>query len=178
MAELSTLARPYAKAAFEYADQAGQLQGWSDSLAIAGAVAEQPNVVKLLASPTYTAKQQAAVLVEICGYALSAAGQNFLAVLSEHRRLQLLPEISRQFEILKANREKAVDVEVISAQLLTDDQQQQLSDALSAKLERKVNMQVRLDKSLLGGAVIRAGDTVIDGSIRGRLAKLAESLHS
>ena len=99
-------------------------------------------------------------------------------MLSEHRRLQLLPEISRQFEILKANREKAVDVEVISAQLLTDDQQQQLSDALSAKLERKVNMQVRLDKSLLGGAVIRAGDTVIDGSIRGRLAKLAESLHS
>jgi F-type H+-transporting ATPase subunit delta len=131
-----------------------------------------------LASPTYTAKQQAAVLVEICGDALSAAGQNFLAVLSEHRRLQLLPEISRQFEILKANREKAIDVEVISAQLLTDDQQQQLSDALSAKLERKVNMQVRLDKSLLGGAVIRAGDTVIDGSIRGRLAKLAESLHS
>ena len=79
---------------------------------------------------------------------------------------------------MKANREKAVDVEVTAALELDAGQQQKLSDALSAKLERKVNMQVRLDKSLLGGAVIRAGDTVIDGSIRGRLAKLAESLHS
>jgi F-type H+-transporting ATPase subunit delta len=79
---------------------------------------------------------------------------------------------------MKANREKAVDVDVVAAQEMDADQQQKLSDALSAKLERKVNMQVSLDKSLLGGAVIRAGDTVIDGSIRGRLTKLAESLNS
>ena len=117
-------------------------------------------------------------MIAICGDELSEQGKNFLVVLSENRRLQLLPEISHQFDILKANREKAIDVEVTAALELDADQQQMLSDALSAKLERKVNMQVRLDKSLLGGAVIRAGDTVIDGSIRGRLAKLAESLHS
>lgn len=178
MAELSTLARPYARAAFEYAAQADELKSWSESLATAGSVAQQPDVVKLLSSPSYTAQQQAATLIEICGDALDQKGQNFLSVLSENNRLQLLPEISQQFDILKANREKAVDVELVAAQELDAEQQQKLSDALSAKLERKVNMQVSLDKSLLGGAVIRAGDTVIDGSIRGRLAKLAESLHS
>ena len=178
MAELSTLARPYAKAAFEFAADVGDLQGWSQSLSTAGAVAQQPAVVKLLSSPSSTAAQQAAAVVDICGGALSATGQNFVAILSENRRLQLLPQISHQFEIMKANREKAVDVEVIAAQELDAKQQQQLSDALGAKLERKINMQVSLDKSLLGGVVIRAGDTVIDGSIRGRLAKLAESLNS
>lgn len=178
MAELSTLARPYARAAFEYAAQADELKSWSESLATAGSVAQQPDVVKLLSSPSYTAQQQAATLIELCGDALDQKGQNFLSVLSENHRLQLLPEISLQFDILKANREKAVDVELVAAQELDAEQQQKLSDALSAKLERKVNMQVSLDKSLLGGAVIRAGDTVIDGSIRGRLAKLAESLHS
>jgi len=90
----------------------------------------------------------------------------------------LLPHISNQFEVMKANREKAVDVEVASAQPLDSEQQKVLSEALSKKLQRKVNMQVSLDKSLLGGAVIRAGDTVIDGSIRGRLTKLAETLNS
>lgn len=178
MAELSTLARPYAKAAFEFAADAGDLQGWSTSLATAGAVAQQPAVVKLLSSPSATAAQQAAAVIEICGDELNATGQNFIAILSENRRLQLLPQISYQFDIMKANREKAVDVDVVSAHEIDASQQQQLSDALSAKLERKVNMQVSLDKSLLGGAVIRAGDTVIDGSIRGRLTKLAESLNS
>jgi F-type H+-transporting ATPase subunit delta len=178
MAELSTLARPYARAAFEYAAQAGELQSWSDSLSTAGSVAQQSNVVDLLSSPSVTAQQQATALIEICGDALDEKGQNFLTVLSENHRLQLLPEISLQFDILKANREKSVDVELVAAHELDAEQQQKLSEALSAKLERKVNMQVSLDKSLLGGAVIRAGDLVIDGSIRGRLAKLAESLHS
>jgi F-type H+-transporting ATPase subunit delta len=178
MAELSTLARPYARAAFEYAAQAGELQSWSDSLSTAGSVAQQSNVVDLLSSPSVTAQQQATALIQICGDALDEKGQNFLTVLSENHRLQLLPEISLQFDILKANREKAVDVELVAAHELDAEQQQKLSEALSAKLERKVNMQVSLDKSLLGGAVIRAGDLVIDGSIRGRLAKLAESLHS
>ena len=178
MAELSTLARPYAKAAFEFAADVVALQGWSKSLSTAGAVAQQPAVVKLLSSPSSTAAQQAAAVIEICGDELGATGQNFIVILSENRRLQLLPQILHQFEIMKANREKAVDVDVVSAQEMDAAQQQTLSDALSAKLERKRNMQGSLGKRLLGGAVIRAGDTVIDGSIRGRLTKLAESLNS
>jgi len=160
------------------AADAGDLQGWSNSLSVAGAVAQQPAVVKLLSSPSSTAAQQASAVIDICGEELGATGQNFIAILSENRRLTLLPQISHQFEIMKANREKAIDVDVIAAHEMDAEQQQNLSDALSAKLERKVNMQVSLDKSLLGGALIRAGDTVIDGSIRGRLTKLAESLNS
>ncbi|MDA7735910.1 F0F1 ATP synthase subunit delta [Porticoccaceae bacterium] len=178
MAELSTLARPYAKAAFEYAVEAKDVQGWSDSLSLAASVAQQPAVEKLLSSPSATAEKQAEAVQNICGDELATACQNFISILSENRRLQLLPQISQQFEIMKANLEKAVDVDVVAASKLNAAQQKALSEALSAKLERKVNLQVSLDKSLLGGAVIRAGDTVIDGSIRGRLTKLAESLNS
>lgn len=178
MAELSTLARPYAKAAFEYASAANHLQGWSTSLATAAAVTQQTAVQQLLSSPNYTAEQQANAVIEICGDQLSDKEQNFLRIVAENRRLQLLPQVSAQFNVMKANREKAVDVDVVSATELDDEQQQKLSDALSVKLERTVKLQVSVDKSLLGGALIRAGDTVIDGSIRGRLAKLAESLNS
>lgn len=178
MAELSTLARPYAKAAFEFAVDAPDLKGWADSLATSAAVTQHATVVKLLRSPSSTPAQQAATIIDLCGDVLDVTGQNFIVILSENRRLTLLPQISLQFEAMKANREKAVDVDVTAAQPLGAQQQQMLSDALSKKLQRKVNMQVSLDKSLLGGAVIRAGDTVIDGSIRGRLTKLAESLNS
>ncbi len=178
MAELSTLARPYARAAFEYASEAGDLQGWSDSLGTASSVAKQSTVDQLLSSPSSTSAEQAAALTGICGESLSSAGKNFICILSENRRLKLLPEISHQFEIMKANQERAIEVDVASAQPLDEEQQEKLNEALSKKLERKVNMQVSLDKSLLGGAVIRAGDTVIDGSIRGRLTKLAESFNS
>ncbi len=178
MAELSTLARPYAKAAFEYAMEAGDLQGWSDSLGTVSSVAKQSSVDQLLSSPSSTSSEQAAALTGICGESLSSAGKNFICILSENRRLKLLPQIAHQFEIMKANQEKAIEVDVASAQPLDEEQQEKLTEALSKKLERKVNMQVSLDKSLLGGAVIRAGDTVIDGSIRGRLTKLAESFNS
>ncbi|MEH6468090.1 MAG: F0F1 ATP synthase subunit delta [Porticoccus sp.] len=178
MAELSTLARPYAKAAFQYAADASDLQGWSDSLAVAAVVASQDAVVKLLSSPSYTATQQAEKTIEVCGDALNEKSRSFVQVLAENHRLQLLPQIYQQFEVLKANREKTVEVSVVSASEISTEQQDKLASALSSKLEREVNMQVSIDDSLIGGVVVRAGDTVIDGSIRGRLAKLAEVLNS
>jgi F-type H+-transporting ATPase subunit delta len=178
MAELSTLARPYAKAAFQYAADASDLQGWSDSLAVAAVVASQDVVVKLLSSPSYTATQQAEKTIEVCGDALNEKSRSFVQVLAENHRLQLLPQIYQQFEVLKANREKTVEVSVVSASEISTEQQDKLASALSSKLEREVNMQVSIDDSLIGGVVVRAGDTVIDGSIRGRLAKLAEVLNS
>ena len=123
--------------------------------------------------------RQAETVIDLCGEALDVKPARILSSFCQRiRRIALLPQISQQFEIMKANREKAVDVDIASAQELDAGQQKMLADALSEKLERKVNMQVSLDKSLLGGAVIRAGDTVIDGSIRGRLTKLAESFNS
>ena len=178
MAELSTLARPYAKAAFQYAADANDLQGWSQNLAVVAAVAQQDAVEKLSSSPSYTAPQQAEKTNEVCGDAIKDNVRGFMRVLAENRRLQLLPQIYQQFEVLKANREKTVEVNVVSATEISTEQQNKLASALSAKLEREVNMQVSVDDSLIGGAVVRAGDTVIDGSIRGRLAKLAEALNS
>jgi F-type H+-transporting ATPase subunit delta len=178
MAELSTLARPYAKAAFQYAADASDLQGWSDSLGVAAIVAQHDAVVKLLSSPSYTATQKAEKTIAVCGDALNDNARRFVQVLAENRRLQLLPQIYQQFEVLKANREKTVEVSVVTASEISTEQQDKLASALSKKLEREVNMQVSIDGSLIGGVVIRAGDTVIDGSIRGRLAKLAEVLNS
>ncbi|WIO74307.1 F0F1 ATP synthase subunit delta [Porticoccaceae bacterium LTM1] len=178
MAELSTLARPYAKAAFKYAVDANALQDWSKMLATASAVAGQEVVERLLASPTHTAAQQADAVVEICGDTLNDQGRNFVHTLSANRRLPLLGEIAQQFETLRAGLEKTLTVQVTAAGDVTAEQQQKLADALKAKLGHEVSLQVDIDKSLLGGAVVRAGDTVLDGSVRGRLAKLAEALNS
>jgi len=178
MAELSTLARPYAKAAFEYAVAGKNLKSWSNSLKVVAAVCQNEKVVNLLSSPSSTSAQQAELTIEICGDEINEKTKGFISVLAENKRLKLLPQISKQFETLKDNREKTIDVDVVSAIKLSDKQKNTLASALSAKLEREVNMQVSIDTSLIGGAVIRAGDTVIDGSICGRLTTLAQVLHS
>jgi F-type H+-transporting ATPase subunit delta len=178
MAELSTLARPYAKAAFQFADKSSDLAGWSTQLATAAAVAKTDNMAKVLSSPSLTSEQQAQIFVDVCGEELSANGQNFIRVLAENKRLALLPEISALYEEFKSNREKSVDVEVATAFELDAALQEKLASALSSKLEREVNVHSKVEKSLLGGVVIRAADIVIDGSVRGRLAKLAEAMNS
>jgi F-type H+-transporting ATPase subunit delta len=178
MAELSTLARPYAKAAYEYAEAAGTLDQWSSMLGTLEGVVSQAVVVNLLASPEYTTQAQAQALIEVCGDSLSDKGQNLVRLLAENRRLSLLPFIRQQFEALKAQREKSVDVELVSAQAIDPEQQEKLTTALSRRLDRKVNVTVTIDNSLIGGVLVRAGDTIIDGSIRGRLSKLAEALNS
>ena len=178
MAELSTLARPYAKAAFEFADQAGQLAEWSAQLAIAAAVATTDNMAKVLGNPSLTSGQQAQLFIDVCADELSDKARNFLRVLAENKRLALLPQISAQFELLKANREKSVDVEVSTAYELDTTTVEKLAKALSGKLERDVKISTVIDRSLLGGVLVRAADTVIDGSVRGRLNKLAEAMNS
>lgn len=178
MAELSTMARPYAKAVFEYAAGAGDLENWSNVLALLAAVVTEEKVQVFLSSPATTQEQQASAVTSLCGEELSPQQANLISVLAENRRLPLLPDISVQFEALKSSREKSIQIEVISAGDLSAEQQQKLAAALSARLERQVSMEVKVDKNLIGGAVVRAGDTVIDGSVRGRLNKLAEALNT
>ena len=178
MAELSTLARPYARAAFEYANGKGVLSGWSDALTTAAAVSSDSRVADMLTSPAYTAEQLAATMIELCGDALVSEQQNFIKVLAANKRLPLLPEISELFEQLKAEQERSVDVTVVSAYALEDAAEQNLAQVLSKKLEREVKVETQVDASLLGGVVIRAGDLVIDGSVRGRLNKLSEAMNS
>lgn len=178
MAELTTLARPYAKAAFEYALAADDLGGWSAMLATAAAVAKQDVIQQLLGVPSYTAEKKAQTFIEICGDQLNGSGQNFIKNLAANKRLSLLSHIAANYETLKAAQEKSIDVEVVSAFTLSADLQEKLASALSKKLSRTVRVQASVDNSLIGGALIRAGDTIIDGSVRGRLTKLAEAMNA
>jgi F-type H+-transporting ATPase subunit delta len=178
MAELTTLARPYAKAAFEVALFAESLQTWSTMLGEVAAVTAADNVIAVLSSPSLTGEQQAKIVTDLCGDEINAQMQNFIVILAENKRLGLLPEIIELFEILKANQEKTVDVDVLTAFPLADSTEQSIAKALKARLQREVNIQSEVDKSLLGGMVIRAGDLVIDGSVRGKLSKLAEAMNS
>lgn len=178
MAELSTLARPYAKAAFQAAVEAGALEQWSEMLTFSSAVAQNEKVIKVLTNPGLTGQQQAQTVIEICGDKLNAAGQNLVSVLAENKRISLLPQILEQFENLKAEQEKSVDVEIISAFEVADETKAKLTQALKAKLEKEVTVTTTVDATLIGGAIIRAGDLVVDGTVKGKLAKLAEAMNS
>lgn len=158
MAELSTLARPYAKAAFQAAVDAGNLQAWSTMLSVASNVALQDQVEEVLSNPSLTGAQQAQTFIDVCGDILNESGQNLVNVLAENKRISLLPQIFEQFEHLKAELEKAVDVEIISAFEVTDDTKQKLTQALKVKLDKDVRVTTSVDETLVGGAIIRAGD--------------------
>ncbi len=176
MAELSTLARPYAKAAFESARAAGDLQGWSDALLLLANVSLDDKVKLILGSPKLRGEEKSQVFIELCSESLNEKQQNFVKILAENKRLGLLASVQEQFELYKANLEKSVDVEIQSAFDISPELQQKIAQALATKLDREVTLQTSVDSSLLGGAIIRAGDTVIDGSVKGRLAKLAEAM--
>jgi F-type H+-transporting ATPase subunit delta len=161
VAERATIARPYAKAAFDFARAAHTFPGWSQGLGLAAAVVADARVGALVKDPERTPADIAGFITDIAGSNLDAGMQNFVRVLAENRRLLLLPEIAAQFAALRAEAENTVDVEVIST-----------------RLKRQVRMQNSVDSSLLGGAVIRAGDLVIDGSLKGRLERLGTELAS
>ena len=178
MAELSTLARPYARAAFEYAASSGALDDWSRALGTAAAVCTDERVAMLLSSPSLTAEKLAETLIDLCGDDVSEQHKNFIRVLAANKRLPLMPDISALFDELKAERERSVDVTVVSAFSLEGETEQTLAQVLSKKLEREVKVETEVDATLLGGVLIRAGDLVIDGSVRGRLNKLSEAMNS
>ena len=176
MAQLTTLARPYAKAAFGTAESSGQLGAWSKGLGLLAAVAQAPRVAAFLADPSRNTGTQAQTVIDLCGSELDGKVQNFVLVLAANKRLGLLPQIVELFEQLKAERERTVDVDVVSAFPMDTAAEQQLIAVLKQKLQREVKVTASVDSSLIGGVVVRAGDTVIDNSVRGRLKKLAEAM--
>ena len=176
MAEFTTVARPYAKAAFEHAMAENALSGWSDMIDFAAAVVADKQMKSLLSSPHLTHEQQRDAMLKVCEGKLDAQGQNFIKLLSQNHRLLVLPQIADIFEHLKAEFEKTVDARITSAAELTAEQQDKLKQKLALKLGRQVNIEVKIDADLLGGLVIEAEDMVIDGSVRGKLAKLSETL--
>ena len=178
MAELITLARPYAKAAFERAKAQQALAEWAEVLNAAGQVAADEATRQLLTDPGLAEQKKADVILDCTGKSVSEEQRNFLTILADNRRLALLPEIATLFNSFRADLERTIDINVSSAFELTAEQQQKLAEALSRKLDRNVQIEAAVDKSLIGGLVVRAGDLVIDASVRGKLTKLAESLGS
>jgi F-type H+-transporting ATPase subunit delta len=176
MAEKATIARPYAKAAFEYALEHKSFDHWSQVLATASAVVSDKRMEKLLTSPRVKPEDFIALITDAAGGAVDEHSRNFLATLAHNRRLGLLPAIASQFETLRAETENVADVRIISAGQLSEWQRQRLSTALEKRLKRQIRLHCEVDASLIGGAIVRAGDFVIDGSLRARLERLAGAM--
>jgi len=182
MAETTTVARPYARAAFEYAQASeGGLKAWSELLTAAAAVAAEPAMQNAFADPAFSIDERMGLILDIVRAATGdrAGGEefgNFIRLLAESRRLALLPEIAAMFEVLRTQAERSIRAELITAFPIDDAQQARIAQALSNRYQREVELEVVVDEDLIGGAIIRAGDEVIDGSARGHLANFAAAL--
>jgi F-type H+-transporting ATPase subunit delta len=176
MAEKATIARPYAKAAFAHARASGSLSAWSGVLAAASAAVTDSRVARLLGNPKVTPADLATLVLDVSGAGTDAGLRNYITTLAANRRLALLPEIAAMFEVMRAEIENVADVQVVSAVELTDAQRQRLSGALKKRLHRDVRLHCSVDASLIGGAIIRSQDLVIDGSLSARLKRLTTEL--
>jgi F-type H+-transporting ATPase subunit delta len=177
MSELTNVARPYAKAAFDFAVEQNALAAWADMLFFAAEVAKNPVVAERLQSNS-AAEAQAAFFIQVCGEQLNSHGQNLIKVMAENQRLAALPAVLAGYLLLKAEYEKEATVDVVSATVLSTAQQEKLIAALSKRLARKVKLNCSVDPAVVGGMLIKAGDMVIDGSVRGKLDRLATALQS
>ena len=176
MAEKTTIARPYAKAAFEEAKGDRRLAEWSQMLRTAAAAVRDPRVHDLLGSPSVSSEELAQFVMELADPKIDEHGRNFFRTLAQNHRLAYIPEISTLFDEFKDEAERVVDVTVTSAAPIDNAQQQALSKALERKLKRAVRLHCATDPTLIGGAVLRSGDTVIDGSLLSRLKRIAFEL--
>jgi len=176
MAEKTTIARPYAQAAFDLAQGAGDLQGWSAMLQLVAIVTEDATMKSLIGNPGVPRDTLVELIVDVCGDKLNEAGQNFVRVLGENKRLNVTTQIAELYEQQRAEAEKSVDAQVVSAFAMSDAQIAQLSEALKKRLGRDVKLVAKIDESIIGGAIVQAGDLVIDGSVTGQLNKLSHAL--
>ena len=176
MAESATVARPYARAAFEFAQGAKALARWGDLLETAAMVVRDARVTALLGNPKVTTLALADFVLDIAGEKADEHGRNFVRLLAQNQRLALLPEIAAQYALLRAAAENTVDVEVVSAIALSEAETEKFTHALTRRLNRIVRLHPSVDPSLLGGAVVRAGDFVLDGSLKGKLERLGQSM--
>lgn len=175
MSELTTAARPYAKAVFAKAQEANTLDNWSKQLKAMSEVVAAEGSSDLFAYPSMGRNQKVDLFKEVVGD-IDDQGINLLKTLAENNRFELLPEISQLFEQQKAAAEGSIEVELVSAYEVTDEQRQNLSAALQKRFGREVKLVTKVDGSLMGGAIIRAGDLVIDGSIHSRLKEMKTAL--
>lgn len=176
MSELTTAARPYARAAYDVAKTSGEQEKWTQMLTFMVAVAYEPTMRALLDSPALSQQQATELFVSVCEQQIDEHGKNFIKLLIENDRITLLPEIVALYQHYRADAEGTIDAEVISASEMSESQLSMIAVALKKRLGKVVRLTLSIDETLIGGAIIRAGDMVIDGSIRGRLNKLTTAL--
>ena len=177
MAELATLARPYAEALFRVA-KTGNLSTWTDTVSDMAQVGAHPDVMSMVANPNLTDRQVADTLLALLGSGISNEAKNFIEVLVQNGRVSLLPEIGTQFQALKNASEGSADAEIVSAFAMSDAQVSDLVAALGKKFGRKLNPTVTVDESLIGGVRVVVGDEVLDTSVRAKLQQMHVALVS
>jgi len=176
MSSLTTLARPYAKAAFELAQGEQALARWDGMLSLASEIVENAAMANLLDSPDVSNAQAVAIIMEAAGEAFDSRFRDYVSVLSENSRLSLLPQVTGLFRTLRDEAEKRLSVKVVSAVPLDEGQAGRMREALARRFDCEIELENEIDAGVIGGAVVYAGDQVIDGSLRGRLQKLSNSL--
>ncbi len=176
MAEISTIARPYAQAVFDLAKEQSQLQAWSDTLSLLSHVVEDEAVKSVINDSKLLDTDKEKLILDICKKNINKEGENFVKLLIENKRLLILPFISKAFENLKANEEGSVTANIVVATKITKKETDEIIKNLEKKLNKKIEATVEIDQSILGGSVITVGDTVIDASVKGQLESLAFSM--
>jgi F-type H+-transporting ATPase subunit delta len=176
MAELITVARPYAEAAFKLAREANALEHWSDMLALIEGVVSDENIASRVGDPNVDERALEAVILGVAGERLDGPARNLVQLLIENGRLDLVPQVRTLFEALRREQEGVVEARIISALPIAEEQVRPLLEALERKYGRKVNAQVEIEPELIGGVRIIVGDKVIDATVRGRLESMAVAL--
>ncbi len=176
MSSLTTLARPYAKAAFELAQGEQALARWDEMLSLAGELTAEESMAGLIESPHVSSRQVVDIINETAGDAFDARFRDFITVLGDNGRLLLLEQVSALYRELREEAEKRLSVKVVSAVPLDEDQADRLREALARRFDCEIELENDIDAGVIGGAVVYAGDQVIDGSLRGRLQNLSTSL--
>jgi len=178
MAELATLARPYADAVFELARDAGTLDQWSEDLTFLTAVTKAPEMAELIKNPKVEKATLSQITLDISGSHISEAAKNLVKLLIDNGKLAVTQQLAAQYEVLKAEHQARVNVEITSAYPVEDTQREQIEVSLQKRFGKSVSITVTEDKELIGGWLIRTGDQVIDLSVKGRLQTIAAELHS
>lgn len=176
MSELTTLARPYAVAAFKRAKETKAADKWADALAFLAAVMEDPQIAQAAANPKAKREDFTAAFLGLCEGQLDAETENFVRLLIQNRRLGLVKQIGELFSQFKADDEGYIDVDVATAFALDKNDKSKLGAVLDRFLNKKARLHSTVDKSLIGGVYIRAGDRVIDASVRGQIERMAKRL--
>lgn len=176
MADYTTVARPYASAVYKLAHETSSLAAWGDALALLAAVVSDAEMIKRLDNPELDKDKKGEMLMHVLGDRLNQQQQNMVRLMAENGRLKALPDVAEQFEVYRAEAEGKIEAQVTSAFELSSEQEKNIIAMLKTKLGREVTLSTSVDQSLIGGVVIKAGDTIIDGSMKSKLESLALTL--